>query len=788
MGHIYYELTESPVPPGSRPDGNRLYMLGNRGRGKEEKIYIGVYARKDTIPQTFYPSEAFRQYFPNLWVERYGTKHLARHMIGIGTYMLSLGIGHTTGLYKCIHDVFGPYNGNVLYDYAMYAIMDRSNVAYLFKPAMEGVYLFCKDRIDDDKIGTIFSEEITHEAIEEFKVEWVERCVALGIKEVWLAIDGSNSNYESKNSNLSQKGKAKSKKNVEIVSYIWAVSAKDGLPVTFAVNDGSTSDSKAFDEIITFLSARGIKVKGVILDKGFATHPVLQKIVASGYDFVINLKEDSHGTKGMIKDYGKEIYWNIEHLSGKGGLFGIVSDEPRAIFQRHPDQAYIALYFDGKNGSERKVALADKIDSEIVKIEDKIRNGEIPSVSKEMTRYLSVVESIEIINVESPLGQGEKTTDSSEDSTLSNSRTDESMTDGETTQEFQGDMVQDEQIRSPVKTSQSETVESSDAGVRPKNGSVAETPKKVFKWAADKEKGNLDFWQKGFCALASSVKMSAREMNGIYHIRDSSETQYMICKTMLGFEVFRAHGTEGVETRELVCFIAAIIRNRFQIPCKNHGLKTCRVIEELDNKLFLILNSSGGYNLVNKLTDNQKLVLHEVGIQEADIPLVAGEICYRTEKDGVGISQFHDSPKYIRERNENAKAGKPTHLEQENAGSEDSESDPNNVESTNKETMKESPPTAPKTPRKVGRPPGRKNNKTLEREAAVAASGSNSQQKRRGRPPGRKNNKTLEREAAERESGILPPPKRPKGRPFGSKDSKPRKRRTKAEINKMQTA
>ena len=97
----------------------------------------------------------------------------------------------------------------------------------------------------------------------------------------------------------------------------------------------------------------------------------------------------------VFEDYGKEIYWNIEHLAGKGGLFGIVSEKPRKIFQKYPEEAYIALYFDGKNGSERKITLADKIDTEIVRIEAIIANGEKPSVSKKMTRYLSVIETVE---------------------------------------------------------------------------------------------------------------------------------------------------------------------------------------------------------------------------------------------------------------------------------------------------------------------------------------------------------------------------------------------------------
>ena len=47
-----------------------------------------------------------------------------------------------------------------------------------------------------------------------------------------------------------------------------------------------------------------------------------------------------------------------------------------------------------------------------------------------------------------------------------------------------------------------------------------------------------------------------------------------------------------------------------------------------------------------------------------------------------------------------------------------------------------------------GRPKGRKNNKTLEREAFKQSIGLVAVKRGRGRPKGRKNNKTLEREAA----------------------------------------
>ena len=50
-----------------------------------------------------------------------------------------------------------------------------------------------------------------------------------------------------------------------------------------------------------------------------------------------------------------------------------------AYFKKYPEEAYIALYFDGKNGSERKITLADKIDTEITRIEAIIASQPSPS-------------------------------------------------------------------------------------------------------------------------------------------------------------------------------------------------------------------------------------------------------------------------------------------------------------------------------------------------------------------------------------------------------------------------
>ena len=703
MRHIYYELNEIPVPDFGRPDGDRVYAWASMGGGEKKKIYIGWYAKKNVAVPTFYPSENFRLYYPVEWEKNYGSRLLPQHYVEIGIYTVMLALGHRTGIYPILHSSFGPMYGNAVMDYAMYSIKERRNAAYLFKPAMSNSFLFSLERKDDDWISDVFSNKITMNSIYDFRAKWIEQCRKRGIAEVWLAVDGSNSDYESENSRLSQKGAAKSKKNVDIVSYIWAVSAKDGTPVTFAVNEGGTVDCKAFNEICALLAGYGICVKGIILDRGFLTHKVVGQLREYGYDFIIKLKEDTYGETKMVSDYGKKIYWNMEYLAGKDGRFGIVSESPRKIFSTHNDEAYIAIYFDGKNGSERKVTLANKIDKAILDIEEDLRNGKKPAVDSSVKKYIEIRE--------------------------------DALTPG-------------------AEGTNNEKLGGKDS-------------EKKYRYVIKKENVDRDLWRKGFDGLACSFKTTARDANEIYHTRDASEKQFLISKSMLGNDAFRAHSDQGTQTRAMVCFVAAIIRCELMNACQRFSTKTGRVIEELDDKLFLALTSSGGYMLVNKLTEKQLEMLHIYGIDAKDLDTITGDINERIRKCGKGVSQFHDTPENVRKRYEEESFSKRTR-------------EPQSIESENKQLLENAPQINPK---KRGRPPGRKNNKTLEREAAEKAMGKISEKKRgRGRPPGSKNKKTLEREAKEKEMGLEPLPKHPRGRPFGSKDSKPRFRRTKAEI------
>lgn len=69
----------------------------------------------------------------------------------------------------------------------------------------------------------------------------------------------------------------------------------------------------------------------------------------------------------------------------------------------------------------------------------------------------------------------------------------------------------------------------------------------------------------GFHVLASSAKMTALDAYKIYHARDSSEKQYMVMKSRLGLDTYRAGSDASAGGRQFVSFVAGILRNEIKL-------------------------------------------------------------------------------------------------------------------------------------------------------------------------------------------------------------------------------
>ena len=686
--HLYTELNEIPVPDFAFPDGYRVYIQYPVGNGATKKLYIGQFANK--AEGTFYANENFRLYCPTEWAEAYEKENAPHYQYNIGMYAMTLAVGYRTSLYPIIHNAFGPLYGNAILDFAMYGVMERSNVAYRFKPAMEHQFIFSRDRKNDDWLSHLFNNLITVDMIQQFRIAWIQECKKRGLTKVWISIDGSNNDCECNTSEIACKGETKSGNNKTCVGYMYAVNAEDGSLVTFFTYYGDEVDSKAFLEMCEFLKSNDLEISGVILDRGFLTHAALEMIITNGFQFVVMLKSDTYAHTQMIIDHGSEIYWDVEHLIGTNGLFGI-SDGPRKIFKDHDESSYINLYFDAKNGSERKITFANKLYSAIQEAQSMIGNGIVPSIKEGMSTYLKI-------------------------------------------EEIQQNIF-------------GETTTASDANVKRYRIVATDLCNKVL-------------YKKGFQSIATSLDIGAKEANRIYHLRDVSEKQYMVCKSMEGGDVFRVHSTEGIQSKGLICFVSSIIRREISIACESLGLKTSIMLPQIERPA-LALMANGTYKYIHNMKGDLEQLFAEFGYCKEDFEVIAGEVNEREASRGKGVSQYHRTPEEIRQAHINLKQAK-----RKKSTSEENEYEPVEGDENIKPV------------KRLGRPPGSKNKKTLEREAKQILQESETQTRKRGRPPGSKNKKTLELEAV----GQLPKTKRKRGRPFGSKDKSKRTRRTKAQL------
>ena len=699
MGHVYKELNPIPRPDFSYTDDYEVFIWEDKGTGKLRRVNIGIVASR--YDNTFHPNDAFRIRYPGLWTEYFG-KDPNPSDIRYGLYAMYLGAGFQTNVYPLLRKVYPIQTANAIMDFSMFVTSRRMNVAQIFESSMNGEMLFSQELHGDSWYSEIFKYAMSEDFNHQFRILWIKECKKKYTK-VWVCIDGSNNDCYA-NSELCGNGEAKSKKNCPLIAYIYAV-APDGSPITYFADKGGKVDSKLFMKMCDFLELNGMTIEGFILDRGFVTHDVLDKILKGEHKYVLMLKSNTYGHTQMLDSFGHKIFWDT-HYGVTETLLGVSSAIPLQIFKSEHDKGYVHLFFDMKNAPARFLTLYQKVFSAKAKAEEEIQNGNKAQIPKGLTKYIRIMKD----------DKGNQT------------------------------------------------------GVQ-----------------IIHDEFNQDCRMKGFYSIATSMPATPQEVDWLYNLRDVSEVTYMIIKSMLGFYVTRGHSTENILSRMFVCFISTIIRNAFRMKCEELGYATNRVMTNLE-QVKLCRSNAQSYYAPDDWSKENETILSEFGIKAAHGYIFAAEYNHRLN------DKAYDQIRYLPEETKKrlSLSGK---LEQNKSV----ESEPVKQE----EAQTEQSQNQATTVRKRGRPPGRKNNKTLEREAAEAeriaqeqAMGINSppaQKRGRGRPPGRKNDKTLEKEAQaakEKEQmkllGIEPAPKRGRGRPKGRKNNKTIERE-KAEMQRKQT-
>lgn len=392
MAHIYWEKREIPIPEGAYINSNdgRVFVFLHEGKvlEKSRRVVIG----RATGKTAMHPNETFKQMFPALWRQHYGEDEVIKErQLNSGMYAACLGLSYKTGIYDLLIKSFGPLYANAIMDYAMYSNLTKSNVAMTFAERMSSEVVFSKSLPNDTWLSDMFATKMSRNQRMSFCDWWLKSCVERGDTQAWISIDGSNDDCESKSCDLAEKGKAKSGSDANVVYFIYAVSAETGLPLTYKVLNGGMVDAKAINDIIADLSSHGVTTNGLLLDRGLCSSAVFSELEKVGYPYIVMLKSDTYSHRRMYEEASEDIRWNVDRIVSRNSVFGISSQTKRPIFKHFDNEAFINLFFDGANGTDRSITLIQKVLDTVAMLQERIRKGESDvSVPARMEPYITI--------------------------------------------------------------------------------------------------------------------------------------------------------------------------------------------------------------------------------------------------------------------------------------------------------------------------------------------------------------------------------------------------------------
>ena len=469
-----------------------------KGYAEPKRTLIGYQCMDD--PKMMHPTTQYREIFPDLWKNVTGETVMPTTK-RIGLFSLCQALNQKTGIKDLLDATYGPAVANGIMDYAIFSIRHHSDSTFSFENSMKDEMLYSETARSDSWYSSLFEHQMSKAQALQFRKDWAIQCKNEGVEEVWLCIDGSNDDCKAQGVELAEKGNSKSGKNVNIVSFTYAVT-ESGLPVTFDLYQGGIVDAKALKKVVDFLSECGIRLRGIILDRGYCDGPSLRYLNSLCLPYIIMVKGCPDGVVNITNEYGAKIRLNAEYLVEGTHLFG--AQQEGQLFSNYKHLDTITLFYDYQNGGERISTLLDSLYKMLDKLNDGIRQGEFnPKIPKKYETMIDITE-------ESIHGEKEQ---------------------------------------------------------------KAVINRKGLQAALD---------SKGLYAIVSSEKMTPTEIHHKYVARNASEKQFMFVKAQLGYGTARIYYTNGVYSKFLVGFVAAVLRYEIESASLSLDRSTTQMIREVD--------------------------------------------------------------------------------------------------------------------------------------------------------------------------------------------------------------
>ena len=692
------------VPEWASITENKYVLYWTNDKDGRHKNIIGklVSELSKSGKRQFQPNQNFKSEFPGLFNEVYGDYSVGDSQLISGIYAVSLKLSAACGLYQTVQYAFGANFGNAIMDYAMMCFASKDNTVYQLNNFLANHMHFSVSALSSSSMTTLLSSKITDSMIVNFKNAWMEEYIRNhDVAEVWLSVDGTNVDSKLVGSALAAKGNAKSGNSVDIIGQIWAVDASNGMPITWSVIEGNVPDCKAFDNILSQLKASGIKVKGVLLDSGFASEQIMNAITELGLEYIIKLKGACNGYEEMFSLYADAIRCNVKHLISRDGLYGCTSKAQ--VFKKSSEPTTVGLFFHHLNATEGSEYLNKQVVDAIADAKAAIATHRTPGIDAEINSIVSIVngEKGQPDSVAVDYAKWQKLLDSKGFFAIASSL------DLNATEMY------------PLYAS--------------RNASEHAFTQLKSMLGLDTLRGHLDAGVEARIAV-SFIASALRSQFGLACESAKSETNLMLGKLKRVVVVnsindgFHSQFSGDMQVKALFNVLGITNSDLSDLATQMN-----QITDRVNISEFRTLCSFGKDGILSQ-SDRHHLSMQGQTIEPSCI--VAKEFDTIPVKRKPGRPKGSKNKRTLeRERHEGTQALKPPAKRGRPLGRKN-----------NKTLAREAAEALlpPKPPAKIGRPKGSKNKKTLEREAALSLLPPKPTAKR-GRPLGSKNKKTLER-------------------------------------------
>jgi hypothetical protein len=524
-----------------------------------------------------YPNHNYRLRYPTLFEAAAG-EQLPKQTKKLGFYSTLLSLAERTGLYEALISSFGIENANRIMDLAMYYIIHHSTdtadarnqktvpiidngartapfiencVAVSDKTDYQAVMaeqmLFMGSIWNQTNNDLFFKEELTEERTDLFLRLWAGACAGRASREAWILIK-SNGGCDAPK-----------------VNFLYAIDSRNGAPLTFSVYYGEPVNFKAIIEMMGWLKAYGIKAKGVILNRRYATSDVLSSLDQSEVPYATMMEDNSRGHRAMVNQYGDRIrmqyeyildkYADQDHGRGSHVLYGTQSPEKIRLFSDHDYEGYASIIYDSTRAGARQEAWFTQVTGIVRTLQQTLDQSRDASSKKKDVSLPPELEDI-------PVDYAECIRLVTENK--------------ETTIKVNQKLVQDI--------------------------------------------GN----RKSFYTFASALPLTAEETANIYTLQNYADEQFTMVSDPALYAVAPEdadHQNTEIRSKLTITFIAAIIRDKLVKACSESNVSPNVLIDEL-NQITMQLYGDRIYRVSHTETEQQIRLLKACGVAPEDLDTI----------------------------------------------------------------------------------------------------------------------------------------------------------------------